>query len=201
MIRVAIVAASEIVRAGLTTLIRSSADMEPVVGLEAGQFEVLLAEIDQPDPDSLPDLLDLAERQQAAVVLLAEAAEERWIAEALRLGVRAILPRESGAAEIIAAVASAAAGLIVLHPQSLPAIMPAASSAAAPAPLAEELSAREIEVLRLMAEGLSNKLIAWRLGISEHTVKFHAGSILAELNAASRTEAVTAGIRRGLILL
>jgi len=63
------------------------------------------------------------------------------------------------------------------------------------------LTPREMEVLRLMAEGAANKTIAWKLDISEHTVKFHVASIFAKLNAGTRTEAVTQGVRRGLILL
>jgi DNA-binding NarL/FixJ family response regulator len=65
----------------------------------------------------------------------------------------------------------------------------------------EELTPREVEVLRLLADGLGNKEVALRLGISDHTVQFHISSILAKLGAGSRTEAVTLGIRRGLILL
>jgi DNA-binding CsgD family transcriptional regulator len=53
----------------------------------------------------------------------------------------------------------------------------------------------------MLAEGLGNKAIAWRLGISEHTVKFHLGSIFTKLNASSRTEAVTLGIRQGVIMV
>jgi DNA-binding CsgD family transcriptional regulator len=64
---------------------------------------------------------------------------------------------------------------------------------------AESLSAREMEVLGMVAEGHGNKTIAYRLGISEHTAKFHVGSILRKLDAASRTEAVTTGVRLGLI--
>ena len=64
-----------------------------------------------------------------------------------------------------------------------------------------ELTARELEVLALLAEGIPNKAIARRLGISDHTVKFHVGSVLAKLDAASRTEAVRIGARRGLIAL
>ena len=63
------------------------------------------------------------------------------------------------------------------------------------------LTPRELEVLRIMAEGEANKAIAWRLGISEHTAKFHVASILTKLNAASRAEAVAIGMRKGLILL
>jgi DNA-binding NarL/FixJ family response regulator len=58
-----------------------------------------------------------------------------------------------------------------------------------------------LEILRMLAEGMANKTIEWKLGISEHTVKFHVAAILNRLNAASRTEAVTIGIRRGLIML
>jgi DNA-binding NarL/FixJ family response regulator len=65
----------------------------------------------------------------------------------------------------------------------------------------EELTAREVEVLRLMAEGFGNKQIAAHLGISDHTVKFHISSILAKLSVSSRTEAVTQGIRMGLIVV
>ena len=68
-----------------------------------------------------------------------------------------------------------------------------------PAPLIEELTPRELQVLRDMALGSANKEIAERLHISEHTVKFHVASILGKLEAGSRTEAVMQGIRRGLI--
>jgi DNA-binding NarL/FixJ family response regulator len=63
------------------------------------------------------------------------------------------------------------------------------------------LTPREIEVLRLLADGMSNKIIAHQLGISDHTVKFHVTSILTKLNAGSRTEAVTLGVRMGLVYL
>ena len=66
---------------------------------------------------------------------------------------------------------------------------------------AESLTARERQVLQMLAGGLGNKEIAARLKISEHTAKFHVASILGKLSAASRTEAVAIGLRRGLILL
>jgi DNA-binding CsgD family transcriptional regulator len=77
-------------------------------------------------------------------------------------------------------------------------------AASAPVPVSAAsaaLTARELDVLRLVAEGDANKEIAWKLGISEHTAKFHVASILGKLNAGSRTEAVTIGIRRGLVLI
>jgi DNA-binding NarL/FixJ family response regulator len=66
---------------------------------------------------------------------------------------------------------------------------------------AERLTPREREVLELLGQGLSNRQIAQRLGISEHTAKFHVGSLSGKLGASSRTEAVSRGIRRGLITL
>jgi DNA-binding NarL/FixJ family response regulator len=82
------------------------------------------------------------------------------------------------------------------------AIFPAAVPASRPlAELPEPLTRREREVLQMLASGLGNKLIAARLVISEHTVKFHVASILGKLGAGSRTEAVSIGIRRGLVLL
>jgi DNA-binding NarL/FixJ family response regulator len=68
-------------------------------------------------------------------------------------------------------------------------------------PFSEHLTAREIEVLRLMANGRSNKRIASLLRISEHTAKFHVSSVLAKLGASSRTEAVSIGILRGLVAI
>ena len=68
-------------------------------------------------------------------------------------------------------------------------------------PSSTPLTPRELEVLRLLADGASNKMIAHKLGISEHTVKFHVTSILSKLNAGTRTEAVTLGIRQGLVYL
>jgi DNA-binding NarL/FixJ family response regulator len=100
----------------------------------------------------------------------------------------------------MAAVQAAAAGLAVLDPRDLEALR-ADAAHVHPPPETAALTARELEVLRMMAEGAANKNIAWKLGISEHTVKFHVASILGKLNAASRTEAVTTGIRKGLILI
>jgi DNA-binding NarL/FixJ family response regulator len=112
----------------------------------------------------------------------------------LRLGVHAILPREAAAEQIVAALYAASAGLIAVPAESSSLILPAASE-----PVAENLTPREMETLEMLAEGLSNKQIAARLNISEHTAKFHVNSILGKLDAATRTEAVMRGIRTGLI--
>ena len=118
-------------------------------------------------------------------------------------GVCSILPRFATADEIVAAVRAVATGLVVLHPavlEHLPrALKPELHDPSAPP--AQALSPRETQVLNMLADGLGNKEIAWRLHISEHTVKFHIGSIFNKLNASSRAEAVAIAIRRGLIAL
>ena len=133
------------------------------------------------------------------VIVLASAPLEAWTARARRSGVRAVLRHDAGAEELAAAVAATHAGLLALHPDAvLGASTPVTAS---PAAAAVTLTAREIEVLEMMAEGMSNRAIARHLKISSHTVKFHVASVLTKLGVRSRTEAVTAGIRHGVISL
>jgi DNA-binding NarL/FixJ family response regulator len=135
-----------------------------------------------------------------AIVLLSGQPQPAWTREALRLGVRAVLPRDASAGEILAAVDAAASGLALIDPRELEGLL-AGAPAAAVAAEAPVLTPRELEVLRMMAEGAANKAIAFKLHISEHTAKFHVASILNKLNASTRAEAVAIGIRRGLILI
>lgn len=134
----------------------------------------------------------------------------RWLAESLPQGVRAVLPRNVTPAEIVGAIEAVAAGLYVFHPSdvdSVPMLRPREADVApelAPplaGPFLEHLTPREIEVLQLLSEGLGNKEIAARLNISEHTAKFHVASIMGKLGATTRTEAVTLGIRHGLVMI
>jgi DNA-binding NarL/FixJ family response regulator len=139
-----------------------------------------------------------------AFVLLTDAPTAQWAAEALRAGARGVLPRDATSDEIVAAVEAAVVGLVTL-PAEL-AVDVASASRAPGAPKAAgasspPLTRREVEVLGMLAEGLANKNIAARLGISEHTVKTHVASILTKLDAFSRAEAVAVGARQGLILL
>ena len=120
---------------------------------------------------------------------------------ALHAGARAVLPRDAQPAEVSAAI-EAAAGLTAFGPDELDLLLPAANSFEIEhEPALEALSERETEVLALMVQGLANKNIADRLNISEHTVKFHVSSILSKLGASSRTEAVTKGLRDGLLVI
>jgi len=132
-------------------------------------------------------------------VTLIDDPDARWVQAALKAGVSAIISREPNAEELRLALAAADAGLILLHPTSARGLISAQSPALDFTSEPEPLTAREREVLRLMGDGLANKEIAAQLAISEHTAKFHISSILGKLSVATRTEAVSLGIRRGLI--
>lgn len=114
------------------------------------------------------------------------------------------LRRDATTEEIVAAITAVAGGLITLDRQIASGLLTTTTqlAPASATPLAgeEPLTARELEVLQLLAQGLPNKLIAQRLKISEHTAKFHVSAIMTKLGAASRTEAVTRAARRGLLL-
>ncbi|MGA3043078.1 MAG: response regulator transcription factor [Bryobacteraceae bacterium] len=208
MIRLLIAAPSAIVRAGLESVGAQGAGIEVVAasglaGLGAAidrhQPDVVLAALEMHHDEPPEDLIALAGRDGApAIVVLAPDLQSSWTGDALRSGIRAVLPGDLGPREILAAVEAAAAGLAVLHPQDIPALV---ADRPLPAAQLQTLTPREVQVLAMLAEGHGNKTIAWKLGISEHTAKFHVASILSKLNAGTRTEAVTLGIRRGLILI
>jgi DNA-binding NarL/FixJ family response regulator len=213
-----LVAANDlIVRAGLESIIRASPDLS-VVGIAsdintlaaliaAHSPDVVLMELEIQDDEPVPEklvVLNAVATSVPAIVVLADDLQVDWTIEALRLGIRAVLPRSATAQEILHTVMTAAAGLVVLHQDIVDALLSVLPSIGRPvddaAPV-QALTSREIEVLGMLAEGLGNKAIARRLGISEHTVKFHVSSIFTKLNASSRTEAVTLGARQGLIML
>jgi len=199
--RVLVLSPSPVDRAGLESLLRSGAGTIEVVGSAANWSEysgedpdVILADWENGDELST-EISDGA--PEAALVVIADDPGLSGVADALRSGVRAVLSRHSSASQIVAAIEAAAAGFVVLQPGDLDGLLINPQ----PASLAEPLTPREVEVLAMLAEGQSNKSIAHRLGISEHTVKFHVTSIMGKLSAGSRTEAVTQGIRQGLIML
>lgn len=212
MIRVFIVAASPLVRAGLQSiladsridLVGSAAHLESISGqLVDTEPDVVLVETTADTyEESLNALEDAEVAQDHAVIVLSEQLKADCLSKALRAGVRAVLPREVTPEQLRAALEAAVAGLVVVHPADLDNALPAAANMpAAVDELPEPLTRREREVLQMLAAGLVNKEIAARLTISDHTVKFHVASILGKLGASTRTEAVSAGIRRGLVML
>jgi DNA-binding NarL/FixJ family response regulator len=202
-IRVVVISSYPAVRAGLMSLlepdtgfaIRAGSGASPLDAPETADVIVLDITHDERDIEQVveqyhgvplvliggdPDI-DLVEPADAPVAYLSPSVES---------------------ASLIAAVHAVKAGLIVIDPEFRAAIglqsgvRPVVANEAA-----DLLTPREHEVLRLVAAGLPNKTIARELGISEHTAKFHVGSLLAKLNAGSRTEAVTIATRRGLLTI
>ena len=180
MIRVWIETASTVTRAGFESVLQGSEGIELVES--PAQADVALRE-DLPQefegPGGLP-----------AVVLWDGPLTSRQF----RWGVHAILPRDAAVEQIVAALHAASAGLIAVPVEARAVLTPAASESDV-----ETLTPREMETLEMLAEGLSNKQIAARLRISEHTAKFHVNSILGKLGAGTRTEAVMRGLRSGLL--
>ena len=217
MISVFIVAASPLVRAGLENLLAaprievaaSASTLDELNGnlADLPVDAILIDSTGEPFQPFLDSLIASGLASDFSVVLLAEPASLAASPAALSAGVRAVLPNDISSEQLVAALQAAASGLLVLHPTQVSAQVNSngfASSAARSQPLdelTEALTPRESEVLQMLASGLGNKEIAAKLAISEHTVKFHVASILGKLGAASRTEAVSLAIRRGLVLL
>jgi DNA-binding NarL/FixJ family response regulator len=205
-IGVLLASASAVRRAGLEAMVKSAPSLKLMASIQGTQTagpralelraDVVLADLEK--PSSLPIQSPLS----VPAVVLVDNPEPGWAAHALRSGVKAILASDAGAEDIIPAVIAAYAGFVYLDPtyardlaQQVRAPTPPSSTAN------ERLTPRELEVLGMLAEGLGNREIASRLGVSDHTIKFHISSILDKLGAATRTEAVAMGLRLGLILL
>jgi two-component system, NarL family, response regulator YdfI len=213
MIKVLICANSTVELDRLEALVTSARSLK-LVGSSLGR-----ANLRQQLADAQPDVLlehsrvvdldelrseDLDAKTVARVLLVTEpefAAALESI-QAFDSGLRGVLPASASEREIRIAVEAAAGGLLILHPDV---VEQAASSSlsfhSSNVVFGQQLSPRESEILNLLATGLGNKEIAWQLKISEHTVKFHVTSIFNKLNVSSRAEAVTVGVRRGLIIL
>lgn len=215
MTRLAIAAPTEAALDALTALLSDDPHLTVVergTSLEdlltphvASAIDVMLVAIDDAAPlraalASLEDHVPLP-----PVVVLWNPGRADAVHALLRLGVRALLPRNAGAREVIAALEGANAGLVSLAPEILESLVnpnvrqPVRASV--PGAATVPLSPREREILGLVAEGLGNKIVASRLGISEHTVKTHIASIFTKLGADTRAEAVAIGARHGMILL
>lgn len=183
----------------MEALIRSSAVLEfagrvdaPMAGTDLSA-DVLLVQADAGEEYDWRALAELP----IPIVLLLHPSNSPALSSVLRAGIRGVLSWDATPQEIESALIAVSAGLVVTAPEFLEGL----HSTADAEELAEPLSQRELEVLDLLAEGLSNKLVAHRLSISEHTVKTHVAAIFAKLRASSRTEAVSQAIRRGLVML
>ena len=201
--RVFVVASTPVTRVGLRSML---------AGVEGTDVRVVGEVASPTDPPTLPEadvvlladeeLLEetaVAEDGTQALVLVSDDDHAVSRLRALPLRGWGIVPPDAPPEELAAAVSAAAQGLIVL-PKPLTARL-LQGTAASVEELSEPLTAREREVLELLGRGLSNRLIARELHISEHTVKFHISSLYAKLEVSNRAEAVSQGARHGLISL
>lgn len=209
-LRVLVVAADPLVRGGLATLLAEEPSCT-VVGEEPADGDLAgAAELYRPDAvlwdlgwDPEPELESSMERlsslADAGLTIVALLPDGAHAAEVWAAGAAGLLFRDAAAGSLLAALRAAASGLVTLDPALAPAgpLQPAQEAEQ----LIEELTPRELEVLQLLADGLTNKAIGGSLGISDHTVKFHVNAILGKLGAQSRTDAVVRATRLGLIIL
>jgi DNA-binding NarL/FixJ family response regulator len=210
---VLVVAPYPTTRAGLRAVVEADGGFEIAgeadsVDSLAQRLELLAPQIILLDPGAdldaaLQGLLPLsAARLLPPIVLIAQSIDVA--SEVVEDGIQGVLLADATAEEIAAALHGVLAGLVVLDRRAVGAIIErrvVPDPSRAPAGEFDALTRREREVLQLIAQGLPNKTIAAELGISEHTVKFHVGSILAKLQASSRAEALARAARQGLIVL
>jgi len=196
-LRILVVSDDPLARAGIIARLAGRPELT-VVGESGGADAASIAAALAPEAalwDAGPGGADLRP-PDGGVPIVALVTDEGAAAEALRAGARAVLSRGASADAMAAALAAAARGLAVLDPAVAGGFVRPPEDAPA-----EGLTAREAEVLGLLAEGLSNKGIAARLGISEHTAKFHVNAILSKLGAESRAAAIVKAARLGLVAL
>jgi len=207
-VRVLVASLSPLARTGLEALIGpmsattvvGSGPLSEAASL-AGQLQpdVVVVDAGLGDPADLESIRDLALAQPGLpiVVLALDTADQ---AAALHLGAAALLPSSIDAESLRAAILAAARGLVTIARPDLAALLPQAADArAAASTMIEAPTRRELEVLQLLAQGLTNRQMAERLGVSEHTVKFHVTALLGKFDARTRAEAVARAIRLGLL--
>ncbi|GAB4459882.1 MAG: response regulator transcription factor [Anaerolineales bacterium] len=207
-IRVLLADDHAVVRSGLSAFLLAFDDLELVGEASSGERAIALCQQAQPDV-VLMDLMMPGMGGAAAtrriretypstqVIALTSFKEKELVEAALKAGAIGYLLKDVSADDLANAIRSAAAGKPTLAPEAAQVLI---EGARAPAEHpGSDLTAREREVLALMAEGLNNQQIAEKLVVSLSTVKFHVSSILAKLGASSRTEAVSIALKNNLV--
>ncbi len=196
--RILVVGKDALARGGLRGLAESmgfvvTADLDLDASQLAPPAEAAVLDLG-PSAEGLEALRGLSARMPVLALLWAD----EQARDCLGAGARGVLPRESPAERLASALHAIGDGLLVVDASLADAVIRRPPAAVA---LVEPLTPRENEVLALLVEGLSNRGIAGRLGISEHTAKFHVNAILGKLGAQSRSEAVALAARLGLVVL
>ena len=211
-VRVVIVDDERLVRSGLRLILRAAADIE-IVGEAADGIEaldvvdrdrpdVVLLDIRMPRLDGLEAARRILARDPAPrVIVLTTFDLDEYVYEALRAGASGFLLKDAPEERLIAAIRVAADGGSLFDPSVTRVLVERFAQATAPlaAPTLDSLTPREVEVLRMMARGLSNAEIADALVVSEHTAKSHVAHILAKLELRDRVQAVVLAYESGLV--
>jgi len=194
-IKVALLTEDPLLRAGLSSLLAQVGSIDVV---ETEGAEVALWDAGN---DGSKTLTRLAELKNLPVPVVAVVGDAAHTAPAIAAGARGVVLRDQVGPGIHAALAAVRSGLTVMDTQLASSLVPSQPIRTDAPKGRGELTERERQVVQLLSEGLSNKLIADRLGISDHTAKFHVNGVMMKLGASTRTEAVVEAMRRGLIKL
>jgi len=200
-IKVALLTDDPLLRAGLSSLLAQlgTAGRPALDVVERDAAEVALWDAGNDRERTLGRLGELRALDVPAVAIVQDPAH---VAPAIAAGARGVVLRDQVGPGIQAALAAVRSGLTVIDTALAETLVPAQPVRATTNGKGRgELTEREKQVVQLLAEGLSNKLIADRLGISDHTAKFHVNGVMMKLGASTRTEAVVEAMRRGLIRL
>jgi len=212
LIRILVADDHPVVRDGLVAMLSTQPDFvvvgqaatgtEVVQHAAALQPDVILLDLEMPELDGVQALQQLhANHSTARVIVFTAFDTDDRIVGAVRAGAAGYLLKGVPRDELFRAIRLVSQGGSLLQPVIASKLMRHVSQQAAPPALPEPLTEREMEVLKCLAQGRSNKEIAAQLAISERTVKFHMSSILGKLNATNRTEALTLAAQHGLIKL
>ena len=210
MIRVLIADDHAVVRQGLRTFLDLQDDIEVVAEAADGEDALAAAERAQPDIilldlvvprlEGVATLRRLRERTpEARVIVLTSFGDDERLFAALRAGAVGYLLKDVEPAELVRAIRTADAGQSPLSPAVAARVIDELTHGGHRGVPADDLTPRELEVLRLIARGRSNKVIALELGMAEKTVKTHVSHVLTKLGLTDRTQAALYAVREGLV--
>lgn len=194
-IKVTLVTDDALLRAGMASLLAQLGSIQVVAQEHA---EVVLWDAGLDAEAAAARLAELSALPVPAIAIVRDPAH---VGPALAAGARGVVLRDQVGPGIDAALVAVRSGLTVVDASLAASLAPAQAPRATPGKGRGELTERERQVVQLLSEGLSNKLIADRLGISDHTAKFHVNGVMLKLGASTRTEAVVEAMRRGLVRL
>lgn len=211
-IRVLIVDDHPVVREGIGSMLKKETDFRVVGeasnGLEALEKarelspDVVLMDLRMPEMDGVEAISRIrAEKPDIKFIILTTYSDDEYIFKGIAAGARAYLLKDAPRDELFKAIRMVSRGESLIQPVVASRVLDKLAELSRKTPVADTLSDREVEVLRLMAGGESNKDIADHLSITQSTVKTHITSIFQKLNVTTRTEAVTNALKKGIIQL